>query len=87
MSHQLGKQATADEIRDTIKSNPLFTDSFERMVGHLAANGVDVDEPVLTFGASLEMDQAAEPFTNMDEANALVRREDRAPFTVPEVTV
>ncbi len=87
VSHQLGKKATADEIRDTIKSNPLFTDSFERMVGHLSANGVDVDEPVLTLGASLEMDQDAETFTNMDEANALVRRADRAPFSVPEVTV
>lgn len=87
VSHQLGKQATADEIRETIKSEPLFTDSFERMVGHLWANGIDVDEPVLTLGSSLEMDQTAESFTNMDEANALVRREDRAPFTVPEVTV
>jgi hypothetical protein len=87
VSHQLGKKASADEIREAIKSDPLFTDSFERMVGHLWANGIDADEPVLTLGASLEMDQNAESFTNMDEANALVRREDRAPFTVPEVTV
>jgi predicted dehydrogenase len=87
VSHQLGKKATAGEIRDAIKSDSLFTDSFERMVGHLSANGIDVDEPVLTLGSSLEMDQTTESFTNMDEANALVRREDRAPFTVPEVTV
>ena len=85
VSHQLGKKATANEIRDRIKAYPVFTDSFERMVGHLALNGIDTDEPVLTLGPMLEMSTSAERFTNLDEANALVRREDRAPFVVPEI--
>ncbi len=85
VSHRMGSKATADEIRDQISAYPLFTDSFERMIGHLALNDIDTDEAVLTVGPMLTMDTDTERFTNMDEANALVRREDRAPYIVPEV--
>jgi hypothetical protein len=56
------------------------------MLAHLRANAVDVDQPVITIGAALEMDPIGEQFTNNKAANALLRREDRKSFSVPEIT-
>ena len=39
------------------------------MFAHLRANEVDIDKPVVTRGATLEMDPATERFTNNDAAN------------------
>jgi hypothetical protein len=55
------------------------------MFDHLRANEVDVHKPLVTAGAWLEMDAAAERFTNNPAANELLRREDRPPFFVPEI--
>ena len=55
------------------------------MFAHLRANDVDIDKPVVTVGASLEMDPATERFTNNQAANEMLRREDRKPFAVPEI--
>ena len=47
------------------------------MFAHLRANEVDIDKPVVTVGAVLEMDPATEQFTNNAAANEMLRREDR----------
>ncbi len=85
ISHQLGEPRSASEILETVGSNEQLRDSVERMFAHLRANEVNVDEPVVTQGALLEMDPATERFTNNDAANELLRREDRRPFVVPQV--
>jgi predicted dehydrogenase len=85
ISHKLGEPRSADDILSTIGKNELLRDSVERMFAHLRANEVNVDEPVVTQGAMLEMDPATERFTNNDAANEHLRREDRQPFVVPEV--
>jgi predicted dehydrogenase len=85
ISHQLGEKQSASDILASIKDNELLRDSVERMFAHLLANEVDVDKPVITVGATLEMDPASERFTNSDAANELLRREDRKPFAVPEI--
>jgi hypothetical protein len=51
---------------------------------HLAANGLDLVKTPLTLGAALAMDPKTERFTNSDAANALLTREYRKPFVVPE---
>jgi predicted dehydrogenase len=85
ISHRLGKPAAAKDILATVAKNEPLRDSIERMFAHLKANGVDVDGEVVTQGVELEMDPATERFTNNDAANEMLRREDRAPFIVPEV--
>ncbi len=85
VSHQLGKPATAQEIAAAVSHHDLLADSFERMSNHLRQNEVNIDQPMLTLGLSLEMDPAAELFTNNDQANRLLRRECRAGFVVPAI--
>jgi predicted dehydrogenase len=85
ISHQLGEPQPAADILSSIKDNALLRDSVERMFAHLRANEVNIDGPVVTQGAVLEMDPAKERFTNNDAANEMLRRNDRPQFAVPEV--
>jgi hypothetical protein len=84
ISHQLGKPHTASEVLQVIDSDERLRDSLERMFAHLRANEINVDKPVITVGASLVMDPAAETFTN-SAANQLIRRSPRRPFVIPEI--
>ncbi len=84
ISHRLGKTDDVDGIRDHLAFSPAAKETFDRMVGHLAANGVDLDRSPLTLGAMLDMDPATERFIGNDRADALLRREYRYPFVVPE---
>ena len=59
-------------------------DSFERLTAHLAANHLDLTTDQLTFGEHLKFDPTTEKFLGHPEANHLLTREYRAPFTVPE---
>lgn len=81
----LGEPRTANEILDSAHGNDLLQDSLERMVGHLRANAIDVDRPLITAGVDLKMDAASEQFTNSAAANELLRRDDRKSFAVPEI--
>jgi predicted dehydrogenase len=86
ISHRLGEPRTAKEIMDSLDGkNEYLRDAVDRMLQHLKANEVDVDQPVVTAGAWLEMDPATEQFTNNHAANEMLRRADRAPFIVPEI--
>ncbi len=87
ISHQLGEPRTAKEIMESVGSkNEYLRDAVDRMLQHLKANEVDVDHPVVTAGAALEMDTATERFTNNQAADEMLRRADRAPFIVPEIS-
>jgi hypothetical protein len=83
ISHRLGKHAAPQEVRDMIQANRAFSNTFERMSKHLAANGVDISKDLVTLGMPLEMDAASEHFIDNDSANSMLTREYRAPFVVP----
>jgi predicted dehydrogenase len=84
ISYRLGKQQKADEIRDSIKANKEMSATFERMVEHLKANNVDLDATKASLGVALTMDPKAERFIGNDKANAMLTRDYRKPFVVPE---
>jgi predicted dehydrogenase len=86
ISHQLGEPHPADDILQSVAKNERLQDSLERMFAHLRANDVNIDKPVVIVGAELQMDPATEKFTNNAAANELLRRKDREPFAVPEIT-
>jgi predicted dehydrogenase len=86
ISHRLGEAHTAKEILSSVGSNERLRDSLERMFSHLRANAIDVDQPVVTVGAQLEIDPAIERFINNAAATELLRREDRKSFAVPKMT-
>ena len=85
VSHQMGEPRTASDIRELASKNERLSESVERMIQHLSANEVDVDQPVITAGAWLEMDTKTERFTNNEAANELVRRDGRGDFIIPEL--
>jgi len=87
ISHRLGETRTANEIAQQVQSNDLLANSVDRMLYHLRMNEVDVDQPVVTLGPSLDMDVASERFTSNDAADQMLRRQDRKPFVVPTVDV
>ena len=53
------------------------------MAEHLASNGIDISHPTLTLGPWLEMNGQTETFLNNPKANALLTREYRKGFEVP----
>jgi predicted dehydrogenase len=85
ISHQLGRKAPAAAIREEIKGDRDALPTFERMREHLAANGVDIEHEQLTLGPVLRMNTKAERFIGNAAADALLTRNYRAPFVVPEI--
>jgi predicted dehydrogenase len=87
ISHELGRAAAPEAIREKISAHGPFAEAFGRMSGHLAINGVDLAKTPATLGAPLAIDSAAERFTGPDSAaaNALLTRAYREPFVVPEL--
>ena len=84
IAYRLGKKTAPDAIKDKIKGSKDATDSFDRLAAHLAANNVDISTDQLTFGEYLKFDPTTEKFIGNAEADKLLTREYRAPFTVPE---
>jgi predicted dehydrogenase len=85
VSYQLGEPHPADDILRSVAKNERLQDSLERMFAHLRANDINIDKPVVMVGADLQMNPSTERFTNNAAANELLRREDRKPFTTPEI--
>ena len=84
IAYRIGKKTAPDAIKDKIKGSKDATDSFDRLAAHLAANNLDLSTDQLTFGEHLKFDPTTEKFIGNAEADKLLTREYRAPFTVPE---
>ena len=86
ISHRLGRKLPDRAIVEQIQGNSLATERFESFKEHLARNNIDLSSPCATLGPWLTMDTSAERFIGNEAASALLRRDYRAPFVVPEVT-
>ncbi len=86
-SYRLGKTASQEQIAATIKSNPLFTETFERMLTHLKDNKLEGDLSKIVLGPMLTMDPATEKYTGefAAEANKLDMETYRKEFSIPAV--
>ncbi len=86
ISYCVGKTMPDHEIRQRIQGNKELGGAYERLQGHLSANGVDLDKTPATLGAMLTFDPATERFVGefSQAANRLVSREFRPPFVVPD---
>ena len=84
ISYRLGRTMDPDEITASIKAESAAAETLDRMKEHLAANGVDLKKTQLTIGPVLKMDPKTERFIGNDKANALLTRDYRKPFVVPE---
>ena len=84
ISHRLGAATTADELRERVQGRPALSEATGRMLEHLAVNQVDLGRTPPVYGQALEIDPAAQRCPGNDAANALLTREYRAPYVVPE---
>lgn len=87
ISYQLGREVDPDELNEAAKSDTMAMEWLERTREQLAAWEVDFKKTPWTLGPSLAFDPSAERFkegVHAEAANRLLRREDRAPFIVPE---
>lgn len=84
ISYRLGSAASREKIEDVIKPDYDASGAFERMAEHLGKHSIDLKKTPLTLGPSLIMDPKVEKFIGNEDADALLRREYREPFVVPE---
>jgi hypothetical protein len=85
ISHLLGSSARPGDLSALQTDRSQFVDSVERLMGHLVANGIDLEKTRLTLGRPLKMDPAAEVFLDDAEANKRLTREYRQPFAIPAI--
>ncbi|MBN2325625.1 MAG: Gfo/Idh/MocA family oxidoreductase [Candidatus Omnitrophica bacterium] len=86
IAYRVGRGRPPEEIKDRISGEKELSDSFDRLMQHLAKNKIDLAKEPLIAGPMLTMDQKTERFTGAfsEEANRHVSREYREPFVVPE---
>jgi predicted dehydrogenase len=87
ISHLVGAKAAPGETREAISGDAALSEAYGRMAEHLGRNNVDIGKTPLTLGAPLAIDNQAGRFTGENSflANALLTREYRAPFAVPQL--
>jgi predicted dehydrogenase len=84
ISYRLGAKKNPAEIKEALKDQKGMVESWDRMAEHLGKNDVDIAKDKVTLGVPLKMDGKTEKFLGNDKANALLTRNYRAPYVVPE---
>lgn len=89
ISYYLGEsnRVTPTELKQALAKVKSLDDNAEtlnRTLEHLKANGVDPEKTMLSLGPQLAFDPEKERFTDNDQANALLTREYRKGFEVPD---
>jgi hypothetical protein len=64
--------------------NEDAADTFDRFKDHMTANDVQPEQTQITMGKTLNVDAKAERFIDDADANAMLTREYRKPFVVPD---
>jgi predicted dehydrogenase len=87
ISYRLGRPAAPAEIvreLESLRTNENALETFASVKEHLAANGVDIAREPLTLGPWLRIDAEKEGFVDAPAAAAMLTREYRKPFVLPE---
>lgn len=74
----------AGKILAGVKSNDDNAETLKRTIAHLEKNGVDLKKYPISMGEMLEFDPETEKFVENDAANAMLTREYRGEFVVPD---
>jgi len=83
ISYRLGRNVAFNSRTGVVGDDRDATETLTRMVDHLRANNVALDNVQLTAGQRLTLDVANENFGNNQAANRLLTREYRKGFEVP----
>ncbi len=87
ISYRLGEEVAFDPRTKALGDNKAAYETLDRMEQHLTGNGVKLADEKMRLGRRLEFDAASEQFVGDAEANKLLTREYRAPYSVPEKIV
>lgn len=90
ISVRTGVDASGTALTERLEGNPIALETQERFEQQLKLWNVDTAQTHWHAGPQLSFDAQTEQFTagdNLAAANALVKREDRPPFIVPEINV
>jgi predicted dehydrogenase len=84
ISYRLGSFAPPDDIAARLREQPEMEEMFGRMMEHMRANEVDFRLTPLILGRFLRIRPDRETFVGDPQANAMLTREYREPFVVPQ---
>jgi predicted dehydrogenase len=85
ISYRLGEEVPFRQTPQAAGQEPVFGEAFEDLKRHLAdAAHLDLANSTYRLGRTLEFDAQAERFVGAPEANQLLTRTYRGPFTVPD---
>ena len=84
VSLRLGEKQPFSKKNKFFGQNKVAGEYLERMQDHLKDNGVKLDETEYIVGRHLKFDGETESFVGDDEANAMLTREYRKGYEVPE---
>ncbi len=87
ISHRPGQKKSTEDIRKSIESQTGSGETFDRMLKHFDANGVDLKAAPLTLGPMLQLDPKTEKAIGNQAASKLLTREYCMPFVVSEIWV
>lgn len=89
ISYRLGASASVKDIQERLEKshvNAQAKEDLDRTVQYLTAAKVDLEATPLILGRALTIDGDQEKFLDDAEANALLSRDYRAPYTLPELS-
>jgi hypothetical protein len=89
ISYYLGEKnkASVDDIKQAVAKVKSLDDNaatLQRTVEHLGMSNVDLANTPLALGPMLKFDNETERFTNNEQANAMLTRDYRSGFEVPD---
>jgi predicted dehydrogenase len=84
VSYRLGEKSSFNKKNKSFGSNKKGYEYFERMQEHLKENGLNLEETDYIVGRNLEFDAKTETIKGDAEANALLSRNYRSPYIVPD---
>lgn len=90
ISVRTGSQMSGADLAQKLAGNGLAAETLERYSAQLRLWQIDSQQAMWNAGPELVFDPQTELFTGgerMEQANALVRRQDRKPFIVPRIVV
>ena len=86
ISYLRGKHASLDELRASCAQDEWMQEVHGRFAKHLERNAVDIAKTPIRVGPSLAFDPGSERFVGDERANAMLTRDYRAPYVVPEIS-
>ncbi len=86
LAWRAGKEATVDQVRESMKDSEDAVNTLADMLEQLEGNSVDVKKNPFVLGPALTYDRKKETFigAGADAANPFVKCSYRAPFIMPE---